>query len=376
MLGLGLGLARQTLLSRIIDANLVPVIDFTQWYNVPQSPMASTTTDTFTNSGTGYIQLDIGAEAGKTYTISIDQTRGAGTLLIYLASEQGVTQANQVYGLEGGAETIDLVADGPYLTFRASVGNTTTTVTSLRVVERDLDAELRALINSLYGQGQAGAFYIPKPEVLGSQVLFQDSAGTTPVTADGDPVGLMLDVSGNGLHLSQGLSSAKPTYRSSGGYSWLSFDGVDDSIMAQTPQSISVPYSISTSVAVTSNDTRVSSSTSDLNGQLVMRDNSYRIYNGAFLILFDTFTTENPHVVSAVFDGAASSISVSRGDDTGSVSGDSGAATSLSAIALGYRASGSTSYAAMDMYGYALTDYEMSESQAGAVREFYEGISP
>lgn len=115
--------------------DLISEIDFTQWYNVAQSPMDSMTTDSFTNVGTGYIQLDIGAEAGKTYEITVDQTRGSGTLLIYLAADQGVTQAAEVYGLEGGREVIQLVADGPYLTFRASVGDTTTTVTELSVVE-------------------------------------------------------------------------------------------------------------------------------------------------------------------------------------------------------------------------------------------------
>jgi len=47
----------------------------------------------------------------------------------------------------------------------------------------------------IFLSGQQGAFYIPKPIVNGSQALFQDSAGTTPVTADGDPFGLILDQS-------------------------------------------------------------------------------------------------------------------------------------------------------------------------------------
>lgn len=58
--------------------------------------------------------------------------------------------------------------------------------------------------------------------------LFQDSAGTTPVTADGDPVGKMLDKSGNGNHLTQATAGSRPLYKTSGGLSWLLFDGVDD----------------------------------------------------------------------------------------------------------------------------------------------------
>ena len=60
--------------------------------------------------------------------------------------------------------------------------------------------ELEALISTLFGNGEQGAFYVPQPQVLGQQVLYQDAAGTVPVTADGDPVGLMLDVS-QGLEL-------------------------------------------------------------------------------------------------------------------------------------------------------------------------------
>jgi len=44
---------------------------------------------------------------------------------------------------------------------------------------------------SLFASGEQGAWYDPSDLTT----LYQDSAGTTPVTADGDPVGLMLDKS-------------------------------------------------------------------------------------------------------------------------------------------------------------------------------------
>ena len=64
----------------------------------------------------------------------------------------------------------------------------------------DIVDELQALITSLFSAGEQGAFYIPRPVVNGAQALFQDSAGTVPVAADGDPVGLMIDQS-KGLQL-------------------------------------------------------------------------------------------------------------------------------------------------------------------------------
>ena len=79
---------------------------------------------------------------------------------------------------------------------------------------------------SLFAGGTEGAWYDPSD----LSTLFQDSAGTTPVTASGQPVGKMLDKSGNGNHATQATSSKRPTYTEGGGLSWLAFDGVDDAM--------------------------------------------------------------------------------------------------------------------------------------------------
>ena len=55
--------------------------------------------------------------------------------------------------------------------------------------------------------------------------LFQDAAGTTPVTSDNDPVGKMLDKSGLGNHATQSNDTLRPLYKTSGGLHWLDFDG-------------------------------------------------------------------------------------------------------------------------------------------------------
>ena len=86
----------------------------------------------------------------------------------------------------------------------------------------DILDELQALITSLFSANEQGAFYIPKPVVNGVQSLFQDDAGTVAVTADGDPVGLMLDQSGNGNHATQSVSGSRPVNPG------LAYDGVDD----------------------------------------------------------------------------------------------------------------------------------------------------
>lgn len=76
----------------------------------------------------------------------------------------------------------------------------------------------------LFKGGEQGVWYDPSDK----STLFQDVAGTVPVTKDGDPVGLMLDKSGNGNHATQGVSSARPIYRTDGVYHWIAYDGVDD----------------------------------------------------------------------------------------------------------------------------------------------------
>lgn len=82
---------------------------------------------------------------------------------------------------------------------------------------------------ALFAQGRQGVWYEPKP-----QYLYQDAAGTVPVV-DGDPVGLMLDLSGNGHHATQSADLARPIYRTDGVLHWLEFDGVDDYLKAAPP---------------------------------------------------------------------------------------------------------------------------------------------
>ena len=82
----------------------------------------------------------------------------------------------------------------------------------------------------LFAGGKLGAWYDPSD----LSTLFQDSAGTIPVTADGQPVGKILDKSGNGNHAIQPTSGKRPTYRVASNAHWLDFDGVDDALYTAT----------------------------------------------------------------------------------------------------------------------------------------------
>jgi hypothetical protein len=72
----------------------------------------------------------------------------------------------------------------------------------------------------LFANGQFGGLYDPSD----LSTLFQDSAGTIPVTAHGDPVGKMLDKSRNGLHMFQSSSSLRPIFQTDGIARWLRGD--------------------------------------------------------------------------------------------------------------------------------------------------------
>lgn len=80
---------------------------------------------------------------------------------------------------------------------------------------------------TLFANNEQGVWYDPSD----FRTMFQDSAGTTPVTAVGQPVGLMLDKSGRGNHATQATAAARPVLQQdANGKYYLAFDGVDDSL--------------------------------------------------------------------------------------------------------------------------------------------------
>ena len=59
--------------------------------------------------------------------------------------------------------------------------------------------------------------------------IYTDVAGTTNVTADGDPVGMWKDKNGNGFNLTAAADdTTRPTYHTSAGLHWVTFDGTND----------------------------------------------------------------------------------------------------------------------------------------------------
>lgn len=78
----------------------------------------------------------------------------------------------------------------------------------------------------LFTSAEAGAWYDPSD----LSTLWQDTAGTSPVTADGQAVARIDDKSGNGHHLTQATAANRPLYKTAGGIHWLEFDGTNDAL--------------------------------------------------------------------------------------------------------------------------------------------------
>lgn len=76
---------------------------------------------------------------------------------------------------------------------------------------------------SLFAGGYDGFFFDPS-----RANLYQTSDTSSPVTASGQSVGRVTDLSPNGRHATQATSSQRPVYTESGGYRYLDGDGADD----------------------------------------------------------------------------------------------------------------------------------------------------
>ena len=119
-----------------------------------------------------------------------------------------------------------VAVEGNYvLTVADEIGNSATT-SQLLELPKATDPIL-----ALFSGGVVGAYYDPND----LSTLFQDSAGTIPVTAVGQTVGMMKDKSGNGKHMIQPTVSKQPklaVHADTGAYA-LSWDGADDHMYAQ-----------------------------------------------------------------------------------------------------------------------------------------------
>jgi hypothetical protein len=85
-------------------------------------------------------------------------------------------------------------------------------------------------IEALFTNGEKGMYFDPSD----TATLFR-SPGSATLAGVGDPLGRILDKSGNGNHITQPTFASRPTHQLEGGVHWIETDGVDDSIGVAFP---------------------------------------------------------------------------------------------------------------------------------------------
>ena len=167
---------------------------------------------------------------------------------------------------------------------------------------------LEWLPTELFSTGAQGAFYLPEPENL-----FQDAAMTIPVTASGDPVGAMMDLSGNGNSAKQSVSTNRLIYSTNGTFNWIAFDGVDDFLQATYGAAVTPPCTLS--LAMNRLDTAtgavlLSGPDAENRHQISISGTGTLIGVSGSSVLSGSSLPIGKHIITLVINGADSSLRV------------------------------------------------------------------
>lgn len=152
--------------------------------------------------------------------------------------------------------------------------------------------------------------------------LFQDDAGTTPVTADGQAIGRASDKSGQANHATQATPTAvwKANIQNSKGMAL--FNGTSSLLVTTYGADIAQPYSmfaVVKPVVVSANHIiggRIDTSTNTSSGVIAPNATpNWITYSGA--TIEDGVVTTAPHIITVIFNGASSTLRVNGVETTG-----------------------------------------------------------
>lgn len=188
--------------------------------------------------------------------------------------------------------------------------------------------------------------------------LFQDAAMAVPVTAADDPVGAMLDKSGNGRHVTA-VATERPLYKTSGGLHWIETDDVND-VMASASFALTQPWDRVSAVrflSVGGNDMIFGDLTGNA-GQMGHLTGDLILYNGSVFAPFAYPGIGTDAVVYEKHSGAASQLSVDGGAAS---AGDSGA-TAADGLTIGSSAPAGN-VVGCRYYGHVQFDRELTAGE-------------
>ena len=163
--------------------------------------------------------------------------------------------------------------------------------------------------SSLYASGEKGAYY----DFSDLTTMFQDRAGTTQVTADGQTVGKILDKSGNDNHIVAPSDAARPLYKTSGGLHWLQSDGVNNTMTA-TGVGMTQPTTTTIGFLVDSGKVTQGALMDGVSGRQLIEYNRGSRYTFELFAGVDevsggvTFANNTPSVVTCIFNSTSSRI--------------------------------------------------------------------
>lgn len=201
--------------------------------------------------------------------------------------------------------------------------------------------------------------------------LWQDTARTTPIIADGQIIKGVTDKSGNGNHLSEATNG--PTYKTGiiNGNSIARFDGANDTL-TKTPfasGTLTQPYT-AFMVGKTPDTSEVNAPWTDgadgtSRGHIVMTEggagNHWNFFAGTTVINSSVVANTNVHVFCVVMNAASSSFRVDGGADTDG-GGNPGTST-LTGITLANNVpAGGSTFAQVDLMHVVLYSGDLANS--------------
>lgn len=165
-------------------------------------------------------------------------------------------------------------------------------------------------VRDLFRNNEVGVWYDPSDMTS----MYQDAAGTLPVTAVEQPVGKILDKSGRGNHATQATAAKRPTLKQdANGRYYLLFDGIDDALYTS-----SIDFTATGKMTVAAGVRKLI----DAAGIVLETSANYNNNNGAIILYTDTkvnfgesgaggygvsssgYTAPVTHVISATADRA------------------------------------------------------------------------
>ena len=159
---------------------------------------------------------------GGTGAATATQARKNIGTIEYVASLPAIPEANKFYAVKNG-DNVDLYMSDTTGTLFYKFTTSQQTIDTLT---------LNGAISQLFASNEQGFAF----DFNDLSTMYQDAAGTIPVTGVGQPVGKVLDKSGRGNHATQSTSAKRPILQqntTTGAY-YLAFDGVDDSLVTNT----------------------------------------------------------------------------------------------------------------------------------------------